>query len=593
MLAFIPPRPDYDTWLRIASAVWAVLPLEEGARLLHAWSPEERDGEYVGKFKHRLRQVGVGTLCHIAAQHGFDARAAARRKRWAGRLRFAESKRRPGEEADPAQDTAISGLISGEVSRERVMDAFDAGQSGDARLWCELRRGLRVWNVHSKIWMVYGDGVWSRDSAHATPWDLSDTLCRLYGGIVNSIRREMAEHGPPQGQKDPREKEIARLMARMDKLRSWDYLAGVEKFARRELHLPATAFDANPDILVLENGTLDFTEGLFREHRPADFATVRSPICFDPHQRCPQWQGFLDRFVPEVEMRQYLSRAVGYSLTGRVHEDALFFAHGKGANGKSTFFGVLKILLGDLMTTVPIAALLSAKSDNNFDYHKANMEGKRVVLTDEIPEGRVLLDSQVKAITGGDLMNARRPFESPYAFMPTHKLWLMGNHKPEIKGTDEGIWRRVHMLPFTVRIPEAERRPRHEVLAEFAAEAAGILNWALAGFVEGRDLGLKPPEQVVQATQEYRQESDQFGAFWEDCFQKVVGQETRISEISRQFAIWCERNGENARYRGTRKIRSVLAERGFSTAVGRREYPVVYDWVLKTDEESNIRELNL
>jgi len=215
------------------------------------------------------------------------------------------------------------------------------------------------------------------------------------------------------------------------------------------------------------------------------------------------------------------------------------------------------------------------------------MEGKRVVLTDEIPEGRKLADSQVKAITGGDPMNARRPFESPYNFMPTHKLWLMGNHKPEIKGTDEGIWRRVHMIPFLVTIAEADRRPRHEILAEFEAEAAGILNWAIRGLLESRDIGLRPPPQVVEATKEYREESDQFGAFLTECTGKDVIGRVGISSLAKCYAIWCEQNGENPRYHGTRKIRKVMCERGWHIEPDRNDHPTVHGLRLKQEESHN------
>ena len=587
MLKFCPPRPDYETWLKIASAVWSVLPMEEGARLLHQWSPEERDGEYAQKHRSRLQQVGIGTLAHIASLHGFDARAAWNRKRWAGRIRFADGERGPGLGEDPAQDTAPLQIVT-ELTRERVMEAFRGGQAGDARLWCDLRRGLRIWNVHAKMWMIYEDGLWRRDPGHSTPWDISDTLCGIYEKLADSVRQEIAKEPAPDAKKDPREKELLGIRQRTEKLRSWEYISSVEKFALREINLPATAFDANPSILVLENGTLDFSEGMFREHRSSDLATVRSPIAFNPEAQAPKWEAFLERFIPDIDTRVYLARAVGYSLTGFVHHDALFFAYGKGANGKSTFFGVLKILLGDLMTTVPIAALLAAKSDNNFDYHKASMEGRRVVLTDEIPEGRSLADSQVKAITGGDPINARRPFEQPYVFMPTHKLWLMGNHKPEIKGTDEGIWRRVHMIPFLVTIPENERRPRHEILGEFQDEAAGILNWAIRGLLESRDIGLRPPAQVVEATKEYREESDQFGAFLAECTEKSPAYFVKSGDLAKCYGVWCERNGEIPRYRGTRKLKSVMEDRGHRSELDRNKHPVFPGLRLKQDEESNV-----
>jgi len=451
-----------------------------------------------------------------------------------------------------------------------------------------MRRGLRVWNIHAKMWMIYEDGLWTRDAGHSTPWDISDTLCRIYDGLRESVQKEVDDDPAPDRKKDPREKDMAAIVARIKQLREWAYVSAVEKFCLRDLSLPATAFDANNEILVLENGTLDFSEGVFREHRSSDNATVRSPINFDPEADCPQWEAFLDRFIPDTETRLYLARAVGYSLTGRTDYDALFFTYGKGANGKSTFHAVMKILLGDLMTSVPIAALLAAKSDNNFDYHKASMEGKRVVLTDEIPEGRPLADSQVKAITGGDLMNARRPFESPYTFMPTHKLWLMGNHKPEIKGTDEGIWRRVHLVPFSVRIAENERRPRSEVVREFAAEASGILNWAVRGLLESRDIGLRPPAQVVEATAEYRDESDQFGAFLSECVEMSPAYVVKTSQISSCYQIWCERNGETPRYKGTRKIRSIMEDRGFKIDHDRKGSPVILGARLKMEVDSNV-----
>lgn len=583
MLSFIPARPDYDTWIKVSSAVWSVLPMQDGAALLNKWSPEEKPGEYAEKHKARLQQIGIGTLCMLAAQNGFDAAAAWRRKRWAGRIRFADGERSPNFNSGAGWEVPTQNIVV-DISRERIMEAFNGGQAGDALLWCDMRAGLRVWNIHAKMWMIYSDGIWRRDSANETPWNICDTLCELYEGIIQSINQEISTNPAPDPKKDPREKELSGIHARCAKLRAWDYLSGVEKFARRKLHLPATAFDSNPDILVLENGTLDFSEGVFREHRPGDNATVRSPISFNPDAECIMWDAFLTRCLPNEETRNYLARAVGYSLTGRVHADALFFAYGKGANGKSTFYGVLKILLGDLMTTVPIAALLAAKSDNNFDYHKASMEGRRIVLTDEIPEGRSLADSQVKAITGGDPINARRPFEQPYTFMPTHKLWMMGNHKPDIKGTDEGIWRRVHMIPFLVTIPENERRPRHEVLSEFERESAGILNWAIRGLLESRDIGLCPPEQVVEATRLYREESDQFGSFLAECTEAIPSGLCGVGAIAKTYSAWCEQNGENPRYRGTRQVRKIMAERGWHIELDRKNHPTIFGLKLKFDD---------
>ena len=145
----------------------------------------------------------------------------------------------------------------------------------------------------------------------------------------------------------------------------------------------ATEFDQQPGILVVNNGVLDFASGVFREHRPADRATYKTPCDFNPDADCPRWNRFLDFFLQgDQSLMDYLARATGYSLTGYVDKDILFFLYGKGANGKSTFTSALKMLTGDLMTTVPIEALMAKASDNNFDYRKAQMEGKRIVVSE-------------------------------------------------------------------------------------------------------------------------------------------------------------------------------------------------------------------
>ena len=586
MLSFIPTRPDYETWVRIASAVWSVLPAVEGAQLLNKWSPEEKEGEYLLKHRSRLKQVTVGTLAHIASLHGFDARAAGRRRRWAGRIRFNDGVRGPGAEEDPTVDPMPVAAV--ELTHARIMEAFASGQAGDARLWCQARKGLRVYNTHAKMWMIYEDGIWRRDTGMTTIWDMTDMLCSVYRTMADAVELEMRTNPAPDPKKDPRKKEADGFKSRIASLKTWNYISAVEKFAIRDLNSPATAFDCSPGILVVKNGVIDFAEDIFREHRPSDMATMRSPVNFDPDAKCPHWDWFCNKFLPSQELIEYIARDFGYSLTGYVQHDVAFFTHGKGANGKSTLYGVLKLLLGEQMTTVPIAALLATKADSNFDYHKASMEGKRVVLTDEIPEGRTLADSQIKAITGGDPINARRPYELPYNFLPTHKLWLMGNHKPDIKGTDHGIWRRIHLIPFDVTISDAEKRDRHTVMAEFEAEISGILNWAIKGYLDSRDKGLQPPEQVLAATAEYREESDQFGAFLAECTENALDGRLGMSTLGKTYGIWCERNNENPRYQGTRKLKEAMKSRGFSVLPDRSNHPTAQGVRLRRDEANNV-----
>jgi putative DNA primase/helicase len=530
----------------------------------------------MSKHKARLTQIGVGTLAMIAKEHGFNPKEAYRNKRWAGRIRFADITKSSSQEEDDSEGDGNEV----ELPTDRIMRALNDQQVGDALLYCDIRSGQRIYNINAKLWMIYDKGIWRRDMGRATTHDISTILKGSYRALAKAIRDHIQKD--PIKKDDPRLDQLAEIQRRLKDLGKTIYLAGVKTLAERHMHAPATTFNSNPEILVVENGTLDFKEGVFREHRPSDYVTVRSSIIFDSEAECPHWDAFLDRIVPDVETQQYLARAVGYSLTGLVNHDVLFFAFGTGANGKSTFFSVLELLLGELMTTLPVSVLLSSKQDGNVDYHKATMEGKRVVLADEVPERGALKESLVKSITGGDAINARRPYEIPYVFRPTHKLWLMGNHKPEIKGTDEGIWRRIHAIPFLVSIAEKERRPRHELLAEFSAELPGILNWAICGLIESREIGLCPPPLVVEAVREYREESDQFGTFLIECVEEDVLNKLLVRDLAQSYKVWCEQNNEYPRYSSTRKIARVMEERGYSIEIDRTKCPVIIGLKLKT-----------
>jgi putative DNA primase/helicase len=242
----------------------------------------------------------------------------------------------------------------------------------------------------------------------------------------------------------------------------------------------------------------------------------------------------------------------------------------------------MEFLLGDFMTSVPIQALLTTKSDSNHDYHKAGMEGKRVVLTDEIPANRSFAEDQIKGLTGGDKINARRPYEVPYTFHSSHKLWMMGNHKPDIKGSDDGIWRRVHLIPWSVTIPKAEQRPKQDLLDDLKSELPGILNWAICGLISSRDIGLQPPEEVIKATEEYRSDNDQFSTFISENIIQDKGYKLHIDEIHKRYRIWCDQNGERPRYTSTRKLSAAFKDKKdlFKVEVDRKNKPFIRDFKL-------------
>lgn len=273
--------------------------------------------------------------------------------------------------------------------------------------------------------------------------------------------------------------------------------------------------DADPWLLNVENGTLDLRTGELREHRRTDFLTKLAPVEFDPAARCPLWQKFLRRILADnEELIRYLQRLFGYNLTGVTEEHILPFLWGNGANGKTTLCETKLKLLGSDYAMKATPDLLMVRRGESHPTDRADLFGKRFVACVETEEGRRMAESLVKELTGGDRVRARRMREDFWEFTPTHHVWLAGNHKPTIIGTDLGIWRRIKLIPFEVTIPQSEQDKR--LPAKLADELPGILNWALEGCLDWQQNGMQEPAIVQMATQEYSTEMDDIGQFIEE-----------------------------------------------------------------------------
>lgn len=198
-----------------------------------------------------------------------------------------------------------------------------------------------------------------------------------------------------------------------------------------------------------------------------------------------------------------MQKAVGYSLTGSTEEQCLFILHGTGANGKSTFLNTISTMLGDYARQTPTDALLVKRGDG-LSNDVARLHGARLVSAVEVEGGRRLAEAQVKQLTGGDLIAARFLYQEFFEFRPAFKLFLGVNHTPVIQGTDHGIWRRIHLVPFTVTIAKEDQDKR--LGEKLRAERSGILRWAVEGGLAWQAEGLEPPLVVSMATEEYRAE---------------------------------------------------------------------------------------
>ena len=345
------------------------------------------------------------------------------------------------------------------------------------------------------------------------------------------------------------------------KLASSGTVAGLERLARSDRRHAATAdeWDANPWLLNTPGGVVNLKNGVLSQHDRQDRLTKITTAT--PSGDCPTWRQFLNEVTGgDRTLQAYLARMAGYALTGSTREHALFFLYGTGANGKSVFVNTLATILGDYATNAPMDTFMETRADRH-PTDMASLRGARFVAAIETEQGRRWAESKVKSLTGGDKISARFMRQDFFEFMPQFKLIVAGNHKPAIRNIDEAMKRRLHLIPFTITVPP-ERRDKH-LQQKLLAERDGILAWAVQGCLEWQSLGrLDPPQQVLDATDEYFEEEDAIGEFLdEDCQQSAVAREA-ISAIYQRWRERAERRGE---YVGTsRWLTQQLINRGFA-----------------------------
>jgi putative DNA primase/helicase len=273
--------------------------------------------------------------------------------------------------------------------------------------------------------------------------------------------------------------------------------------------------DAYPWLLNVENGTVDLRTGKLNKHDPDDLITKLAGCEYDPKAESPTWQKFLERVLDnDAEMMGFLQRAVGYSLTGLTGEQCIFIPYGTGANGKSVFLGTLHKLLGAYAQQLPRETLM-AGSKGGIPNDLAGLAGSRFATAIETRQRQRLDEELVKQLTGGDKIRARFLYGEFFEFVPVAKIWLATNHQPKIAGTDDGIWRRIRLIPFTVTIPRGEQNP--QLPQQLEDELPGILRWAVDGCLAWQQQGLEPPENVIEATSTYRRSQDVLEEFLEQC----------------------------------------------------------------------------
>lgn len=301
-------------------------------------------------------------------------------------------------------------------------------------------------------------------------------------------------------------------------------------------------FDADPMILNVHNGAVDLRTGALRPHRRDALLTKMAPVNYDPAATCPRFDKFLTEIMGgDTELVTFLLAFLGYCLTGDTREHVLVFWHGKGGNGKSVLAEVLLHVLGPYAGKAAPDLLFRTEKTDRHPAEIADLHGLRLVFCNETAQGRAWDEARVKDVTGGDRIKARRMREDFWSFTPTHKLVVFGNHKPQIRTVDDGMRRRLRLVPFAVSFVGREDRT---LLPALFSEAPGILRRLVEGCLTWQKSGLPEVNAVRAATDAYVRDEDTLGQFFDgEC---VFGVEAKVTrkDLRARYVQWCEERDE-------------------------------------------------
>lgn len=332
-------------------------------------------------------------------------------------------------------------------------------------------------------------------------------------------------------------------------------LEAMISLAKVHITWPPHAMDSDPLAINCRNGTLHLVQGPngangkpswkaeLRPHERTDRITKCMLADYDPTATAPRWLAFVEKVQPKADNLRFLQTWHGLGLTG-LTEQAFVLNYGMGANGKTTFIETIADLQGGYSQTLPAEALVgdNQRRGDQATPDLAKLGGARLVRCGELPRGQGFRENVLKLLTGGDKVPVRHLHGRFFDLESKFKAVGQCNEKPDISGVDEGIWRRVKLVNWDVSIPPHERRPIKDVMAEFAAEGSGILNWLLDGLMAYLANGLIVPQDVLDATESYREDMDPVGSFEKACLRKVKESKVSAHAMYRAFAAYCHAN---------------------------------------------------
>ena len=444
-----------------------------------------------------------------------------------------------------------------------VLECLGGHEHGDAKLF-EIIYGKRcIYDSSEKKWYIWAGHHWQRDTSNIMPLLVSNQLASQYLNAIAAVRRT--------GETEEDKALIKNLQKRANDLKGILRAKRILEYCSSMMSIPGSQWDSDGWLLPVENGVIDLRVGNIRAGLPTDYVRTVAPVEYDSDARCPLWEQVVsDAMAGDASMYAYIQRLFGYSILGGNREHILPIFWGAGRNGKDTLTNAIFHVLGPLAGPADEEVLI-AKDKNNggASPHIMALRALRIAVCNETEKSDKLKTAQVKKLTGGGKISARQLYEGMTQFDQQHTLFLMTNHRPMIQADDFAIWQRIKLIEFKMRFvdnPQGpyERKKDKTLEEKLRKEAAGILNWLVAGCLDYQENGLDEPDQVTQATEEYQKEQDTIGLFIQEaCItgSDMAGSPHQIkaSELYSEYKQWCNDSGFHP-----------LNMRNFGTDMGKR-----------------------
>jgi putative DNA primase/helicase len=425
------------------------------------------------------------------------------------------------------EDETYINPVTGEVDSYRKKD-YELNDTGNAHRFADKYGEKIKYNYDNKVFMIWDGNKWVPD--------VQQTVRNMVEIVIQEMKQDALTEEDQLLQK-----------AKIKNVQHAFSTRGKDAMLREAMHLYSIPcsnndFDNNKKMINTLGGIIDLSKGVVMQHSKDFMVSKIAPFSISTKE--PKlWLKFLNEiFNGDQDLIRFVQKAIGYTLTGSIKEQCMFICYGDGANGKSVFLDVISTMLGDYASNAQVETLLYRKNQGGGTSDLARLKGARMVTTSEPNEGSKFNEGLIKQLTGGDKITARFLYGKEFEFRPEFKLWLATNYKPVIRGTDQGIWRRIRLIPFEMHLPKDKQDK--DMTSKLLKEIPEILNWAMQGCKLWLKEGLESPETIENATQDYRNEMDLITTFIDQNCQEVPNWETSVGEVYNEYSEWAKRGNE-------------------------------------------------